>query len=414
MKFKLRYGRGWTSFTTDYFKILGILRPKRIRPPGVLSLIRSLKTPFCEFIDSAKKILFVVSDLSRYAGAEILLPGLLRMTERAGIKDRDIKILFATGLHRHHTLKEREYILGREVFSRIRCMDHDPRRKDGLFKIGKTSLGIEIRINREILLVDRVVVIGSVGFHNHAGFGGGWKNIIIGCGAQETINELHKLTIRDDALGWSRPGILHGNIFREQIDQAGRMIEKPVFAINTIISEEGKIIKSFCGEVDRAFREGVRFLLENFSIRIKSQADIVIASCGGFPRDINLIQSHKAMDYAVPVLKQGGVLILVANCEDGLGYPGFDRWFEFDSPDELKGALRRRFQVYGRTAWDLWMKAIKYKIILCSKLEEEVLWKMGLVGVKDIKKGLELARRFLPENPGCYIIPAASFILPRA
>src|SRR5208337_3771380 len=101
---------------------------------------------------------------------------------------------------------------------------------------------------------------------------------------------------------------------------------------------------------------GCRYYAERFSVPLRERADLVIVSCGGFPKDINFIQAHKSMEYGSQALREGGVMILLAQCRDGYGHPGFFKWFRFGSPDELEAELRRNYEINGQTAFSAMQK----------------------------------------------------------
>ncbi|MBI2930327.1 MAG: nickel-dependent lactate racemase [Planctomycetes bacterium] len=360
---RLRYGR---SHVTLPLGGVPILRAPSIRPQRSPLSFPGLDA----FLASARRVVIVVSDGTRYTGVERIIPQLARR-----LRGRTAEVLFATGLHRPTTPDERRRILGMTLAGH----DHDPRRD--LVHLGRSPRGVPVRVNRRLVLADRVIVTGTVALHYLAGYGGGWKAIFPGCAAEETILGLHRLTILDDAER-CEPGRLDGNPFREEIDACGAFFPIPAYAIQTVLAADGRIAAVFCGDVLDAHRRAAREAERLHSAPVRGPVDRLVASAGGHPKDINLIQAHKAIEHATRVLRPGGSLTLLAACPDGLGYPAFERWFGHASPARLAAALRKRFHVYGRTAWALWRKAERYRIRLISEMPDALVRRLRFEPVR--------------------------------
>jgi nickel-dependent lactate racemase len=206
-------------------------------------------------------------------------------------------------------------------------------------------------------------------------------------------------------------GSLEGNPVHEaMLEACGK--RPPSFILNTVLGPEKKIIAAFAGEWCSAHLEGCRFYAEIFSAPIKERADLVVVSCGGFPKDINMIQSHKSMEYASRALKPGGVMILLAECRDGYGNATFFNWFGYRTCQELESALRKRYEINGQTAWSVKEKAERFRIVLVSQLPPEEVRTMGMIPALSLKEAMELAAPMLPEDYRAYLIPEGGNVLP--
>jgi nickel-dependent lactate racemase len=407
---RLGYGQGWIEFTDDYFDVIDVISPKTLMPVDKQKIIEALENPthlppLQEYFKNTKKVLIVVSDITRYTGVEKYLHEII-----SRLDTEDIEIVFATGLHRAHTMFEQMQIVGEEVFSKMKCFDHNPTLNT--VNIGKTPKGITIEINRAVVEADGIILTGAVGFHYLAGISGGLKSLFLGLCSQKTILDLHKITMQKDSLDWAKAGHIINNLFYQEIVSSANLINKKLFLTNPVLTMDKEIAEMFCGDPLLAHQRAHKFLIEHFSTKIYQKADIVIASCGGYPRDINFIQTHKSIQYASEALKDSGVMIMLAECRDGFGYKGFIDWFRFKDPEKLYLALSKNFHTYGRTAWALMQKARRFKIILVSNLPQQEVTKTGLIYAKDLDEALKIAKTMLPHNPTCYVIPAAGSVIP--
>jgi nickel-dependent lactate racemase len=194
----------------------------------------------------------------------------------------------------------------------------------------------------------------------------------------------------------------------EECESVAAMI-RPAFAINTIVDENGRIVDLYCGEWKSSHRVACEHYLESHSIKIAEKRDIVIASCGGLPYDINLIQAHKALDMAGYACVDGGSIILLAECRDGFGRADFMKWFEEKDSRSLENRLRSGYEVNGQTAWALLTKAERYRVYLVSQLSDDEVSKMRMIPAHSLAEALEASGQ---HNRG-YIMPRASAVLPR-
>ncbi len=360
------------------------------------------------------KVVIVTSDITRYTGSEIYLPMLVERLNAAGIADDRITIVIALGIHRKQSEAEHRKITG-SLFGRVRVVDHECDDPGKLVTVGFTSGGIEVSINRTVAEADHLILTGTIGFHYFAGFGGGRKSILPGVASRAACMASH-FNVLNPGEGNGKncsatTGNLDNNPVHEAMDEACAM-EPPDFILNTVLSPQKRIIAAFAGDWQGTHRDGCSFYADNFAFPLKECADLVIVSCGGFPKDINVIQSHKSMEYAGQALKEGGVMILLAECRDGYGNATFFDWFRFRDLDAFEAGLRSNYEINGQTAYSLLQKALRFRIILVSGLPPEEVRTMGLMPATSLEEALKIAHDMLPDNFKAYVIPEGGTVLP--
>lgn len=363
---------------------------------------------------SNDKVVIIVSDITRYTGAEIFLPVLLQKLNKIGISDKQISILFALGIHRRLTDRERKTIVGNEVAKRIDMFDHNPDDRDQMEYIGETLRGTPIVVNQRILKSDGLILTGNISFHYLAGFGGGGKALLPGVSSRESCMAFHKLILKSGNYGLkprSFAGQLKGNILQDDILETVDKIS-PDFLINTITNSSNKIIFATAGEVKEAHKKGCNYFIKQKGIHIKEKADLVVVSCGGYPKDINFIQAHKSIDHAFQSVKEGGVMIVLAECIEGFGSPTFHEWFKYTNNESFIENLHYVFEINGQTAFSVYMKTKLVKIILISSLKENDIIKMSMIPAGNIEEALMISKDLLGEGHTTYIIPEGASTLP--
>ncbi len=412
--YTLKYRKGTISFALPEKWVVHTLKPQEPESlPFEKTILYSLEhpigePPFSEWIKDFKNILIIVPDITRYAGTERILPVLFDRF----LKERETKIVFALGNHRKHTIEEQRGIVSPMIYENVSCIDHDCYDTKNLSSFGFTSSGIEVLLNASLASADGVIVIGSINFHYLAGFGGGRKALFPGIAGYKTILGIHGRVFNKDKPGkhpCARSGVLEGNPMHEEIMEGIALVKKPMFLINTILDDKKNLLKVFSGHINSAHVEGCRWLMEHFACTPQEKADIVIAGAGGFPKDINFIQTHKTIEHAMGAIKEGGTMIVAGGCEDGIGNDDFLQWLEYKTIGEMEHHVRNADRVYAQTAYATRVKTQRCTIILISNLTEDVVRKMGLIPKKNMVDALALLdkeKRYI-----CNIIPDGSTTL---
>jgi nickel-dependent lactate racemase len=351
-----------------------------------------------------------VSDATRATASAQIVNLLLRRLVQAGVSPANVAIIFATGIHRPVTEKEKTELLTSFVAQRLRVIQHDAYDRTRLTTLGKTASGVTVEVNSALKEYSHVFLTGGITFHYFAAFTGGRKSVCPGLASADTIEATHMLAMDFDRGGRKagvRAGALDGNAVHEECERVATLVS-PAFGINTIVDENKSAVKMFCGDWRLAHRAGCEFYLDQHSVAIPEKRDIVIVSCGGFPHDINLIQAHKALDMAALACKDGGTIILLAQCSDGLGRPDFLKWFEADDSRALEARLVNGYEVNGQTAWALLTKAERYRVCLISELPSDEVKRMRMVPVQTIAEALGK----VGSREG-FIMPRGAAVLPR-
>ncbi|MBD0373142.1 MAG: nickel-dependent lactate racemase [Pyrinomonadaceae bacterium] len=367
--------------------------------------------PLEEKVSEGDSVLIVVSDATRATASAQIVNLLVRRLIGARVAPADIRIIFATGIHRAVTSAEKQELLSPFIAQRIRTLDHDAYDKEAHVHLGVTERGTQIEVNRALKEHTHVILTGAVGFHYFAGFTGGRKSVCPGLASARTVEATHMLALDFERGGRRRgvgTGLLEENAVHEECERVAEMV-KPTFLINTVVDEEGSAVRVYAGDWRAAHRRACEDYLEDHSLSIDSRRDVVIASAGGFPWDINLIQAHKALDMAAQACREGGQIILLAECSDGLGRADFLKWFEEDDSRALEDRLRHGYEVNGQTAWSLLVKAEKFRVHLVSRLTDEDVRRMRMIPSRTLADALAK----IEGEPEGYIMPRGASLLPR-
>ena len=352
-------------------------------------------------------LLIIIPDQTRKCRLPVLLPLLLSECVAAGISRENITLLIAYGTHQPCSREETEALVGPEIAHNYRILHHNSRDEAELVSVGTTSRETDVHINKAVLEADAVVLIGGVQEHYFAGFGGGPKLLIPGCGGYETIRQNHALSINPKGKGL-HPGCFEGNMrgnpVQEDIREAVSLVRSASkwgqnnadVTLQVVLDRKGQISFAAAGELytahDAACGEFVRrYSLSNNDKHIGS-CDLVIAGCGGHPKDVSFIQAHKRLRQASRAVRKGGVIIFAAECCRGIGSETFLSMFEYGSIEEMHRALRGDYVLNGTTALSVKEITEKASVYLLSELNEQTVRKLGMAPVGSIDEAVELAR----------------------
>ena len=245
--------------------------------------------------------------------------------------------------------------------------------------------------------------------HYFAGYSGGAKAVMPGVSDREAIQANHRMMIEET----SAAGRIEDNNIRLDIEEAGDMCGID-FILNVVLNEKKEIVYAAAGDHRKAHREGCRFLDSMYKVRIPSKADIVIASPGGYPKDINLYQAQKALDNAKHAVKDGGIIILAAECTEGLGEDVFAEWLnDADSADDLIERVRSDFRLGGHKAAAIAMVVKKSReVLLVSSMPHDLASGTFMIPYTEIKSAVEHAVHLAGNDAKIIIMPYAGSTLP--
>ncbi|MBN1503538.1 MAG: nickel-dependent lactate racemase [Candidatus Eisenbacteria bacterium] len=377
------------------------------------ALTRPVGRPLDELLSGARRVLVIVPDRTRVAGVKSYLPVLTEFLLDCGLSSQSVQILVANGMHELAGPDGLPEFLPRSVLERFPVTEHDCRDKAGHFLAGKSSKGNEIYLNRKVAEADLVILTGSIGLHYFAGFRGGRKSVLPGVASFEAICANHRLTLRE-AEGFHpmcRSASLDGNPVHEEMMESLGMIP-PAFLLNTMTDAAGNILGVFAGEAVEAHLAGCRALLRDVAVRVPAKADCVIVSCGGYPRDSTMVQSHKAIDNMASVLKDGAPMVLLAENRHGMGSEELLGWFEEGGLSGIRRKLASKYTFHGHTALALSEKAARFKVYMVSSLGDDVVRRMGLIPAATAQEAVADVLAKADGDLTTYVFPDGSETLP--
>ncbi|HSB70790.1 MAG TPA: nickel-dependent lactate racemase [Candidatus Methylomirabilis sp.] len=356
-------------------------------------------------VSPGQQVAIVTADITRPCPSEVLIPPLLEELRTAGIADRDIRVVLGLGTHRAHTPEERRALLGEEVYRRVRCIDSDPTEVE---RVGVTRRGTPVEVFTPVLRADVRVCVGVIEYHYFVGYSGGVKALVPGVCSAGTIQHNHRRMTEPGAVA----GRLDGNPVREDIEEAGELVGAD-FILNVVLDEAGRVVRAVAGHPRLAHRAGCAALDGFGRATVPRPADLVVVGAGGYPKDINLYQAQKALDNARQVVRPGGVLVLVAECREGLGNPTFEAWMQDPGgPDAILARIRREFVLGGHKAAAVALAMKQAEIHLVSALERDLARRLGFSPFEEPDAGLAAALTKVGPGPFVVVMPEGGSVLP--
>ena len=413
MNIELGFGNGLQMLEVPDANVSEILVPNEIGTSlsAEEAMRRALENPIGsprlqDIVKPGEKIVIVTSDITRPLPTCAVMPFLFKEFEAAGVSDKDITLVFALGSHRKHTDEEKIKLAGEETFKRIACIDGDV--KDCVH-LGTTVRGTPVDIVRTVAEADKRICLGNIEYHYFAGYSGGAKAIMPGVSTRDAIQSNHRMMIEKDACA----GNLDTNPLRQDIEEAARICGVD-FILNVVLDEHKKIIYAIAGDLVKAHREGCRFLDTLYGKRIKQKADIVVVSQGGAPKDLNLYQTQKALDNAKHAVKNGGIIILVGSCKEGLGEKVFEEWMtSAEKPQDLVLRIKQEFKLGGHKAAAIALVLEYADIYLVSDMEDDFVKKLFFTPFKTVQAAFDAAFEKKGADASVLVMPYGGSTLPK-
>lgn len=377
MNIKIPYGnKAFSAALPDTTTILATQEPApSITPELFLSkVINELKRSSADLSDT----IIIVADKTRVCGYDTYLPVLLQALHESGLNDDELRFLIAYGTHPRQSDSECIKCYG-ETYNRYPFIHHDCSDNNLFTDCGITTRGVPIRLRSDILKATFVITMGPICHHYFAGYGGGRKLIFPGCGEREAVYANHGLYLDRVNTGLAKncqPGILEDNPLAEDLFEIAKQKEADL-AIHGIMNSHGEICDVIIGSGKNSYLEACRrhgALCESKSPSFPA----LIASCGGFPKDINFIQSHKAIHNAAMFVDDGGTLLMFSECRDGIGSHTFLPWFKLGGFAEAFTRLSESYQGNGGTALAMMTKTKRIRIALVTDLDEDICKTIGV------------------------------------
>jgi nickel-dependent lactate racemase len=414
-EFSLPYGRELLSFGLPDEWQIELLTPKQALalPDPSAAVNRALDYPIGETrlsdLAGSRSAAIAINDKTRPVPHSILLPPLLRRLESLGLPPETITLLIATGSHPPMSRDECGKILPADIMKRYQVLSHNADDRDKQIYLGSTERGTPVWINRHFIRADLRIVVGNIEPHQFMGFSGGVKSAAIGLAGKQTINHNHAMMTESRA----KLGHFDDNPARQDVEDVGRLIGVH-FALNAILSEAKEIIQVVAGEPGAVMRAGIPVVRDLYEVQVSEPFDLLIASPGGHPKDINLYQSQKGLAHAALVTKESGTVILVAACPEGTGSQNYEQWMAGITSYEavFKRFEREGFRVGPHKAFQIARDAVRTQVLLVSQMPSDLVRRMLLIPAGSIGAAIALARDSLPSKARVGVMPWANTTIP--
>ena len=335
MQVEMRYGNGTVAVEIPDKNLAGVLETAPCVPIDDAdravrhAISQPIASPSLAELASARdSACIVISDITRPVPNKVILPPILETLEQAGISRDKITILIATGIHRPNEGKELEEMVGHSIMNSYRIVNHLSQKPEEHVYLGQTQKGTPVYIDKTYLVADLKIVTGLIEPHLMAGYSGGRKAICPGIASVETMKIMHGPELMEHPK--SAVGILDGNPFHMEATEIALMAGVD-FNLNVSIDKRHQIIGVFAGDLVESHLTGAQFVERLTKVTIPASVDAVVVSSAGYPLDSTFYQAIKGLLTAVEIVKQGGSIMLVAACSDGIGSKPFtDLLFKTD------------------------------------------------------------------------------------
>lgn len=354
----------------------------------------------------AGSVALVISDKTRPHPHVVLYPLLSRL-ESMGLPPEAITFLIATGAHTPMMPDEFSKVLPGDLIARYPVISHDCDNSADLVYQGETQRGTPICINRHFAEADLRIVVGNLEPHQFMGFSGGVKSAAIGLAGRETIERNHAM-MRDPA---ARLGRYDDNPARQDVEEIGRLIRVDM-ALNTILNGDKRIVRVIAGEPRAVMLAGVPMVRELFAVGVSAPFDLVIASPGGYPKDINVYQAQKALAHAALITRPGGTVILVAACPEDAGSTSYEAWVAGMSSHDavLERFASEGFSLGPHKAYLIARDATRIRLLVLSEMDPAYVRRLLLTPVGSLEQALALSD--LAPGARIGVMPAANATIP--
>jgi nickel-dependent lactate racemase len=413
--FQIPYGREYLAIELPAHLHADLIAPHEASaaPDPLLAVNQALDTPvggrsLADFA-GVKSATIAINDKTRPVPHKHLLPPLLHRLEALGLPPAAIMLIIATGTHPFMPPEEFPAVLPAEIIERYPVLCHNAEDQASLVHLGETARGTPIWINRHFAQADLRIVVGNIEPHQFQGFSGGVKSAAIGLGGRETVSRNHALMTDPD----SKLGEYARNPARQDVEEIGRRIGIH-FALNAVLNDKKEIVHMVAGEPSAVMDAGIPSARSICQVQVAGLYDLVIASPGGHPKDINIYQAQKALAHASLISRPGGEVIVVAACPEGIGSRSCETWLEgvtsFDAVFEK--FKREGFRAGPHKAYQIARDASRAHVQLVSQMPPEMVKKLLLNPAASIDAAIAHALSHLPAEARVGVMTRANVTIP--
>lgn len=425
-EFELKYGRGTVKFSINEKNIIGVIDNNPVISSKTEDEIikEALENPISspklkEIVHAGEKICIVIPDVTRiWQKTAVYLPFIVDELLYAGVSAKDILFISATGSHREQTEDEYRQLLGDKLYGKFNIIDHDCNDSDNLIYLGNTSFGTPVTVNKKAMECDHIIITGGIVYHFLVGWSGGKKSILPGISSYKTIMSNHGLSLNENLGDGTRSEIRCGNIINNPVHldmEEATALVNPSFMFNVIMDSHGDISAAVAGDYIKAHEQGRKYVDNSDSMNIREKADLVIATAGGYPKDINFYQSSKLIMNSREAAKKGGTIIALTECSEGLG--GNDEvrsmLIGYNNLLQREVELRKDYSISKHVSYLYCETAEKFNLILVSNLDPKFLNNTGIKLVKTMDEALDLVYKEKGRSLKTYIMPHGANTLPK-
>ena len=416
-EYDLPYGKQKITIHLDGSQVVDLFLPKELEPNGDENALVSnaIRNPlnyfkFSKRIGEKTKVAISINDKTRPVPNNLLFPPLLMALQEAGVRSENILLIIATGTHQPMTENEFGLLLNDDLIRKVRIVSHDCDDDKNLVNKGTTSRGTPVFVNSLFDQADIRIVVGDIEPHHFAGFSGGVKSASIGLCGRKTINTNHRLLQDPD----SCVGNYETNPLRQDIEEIGAMIGVDT-ALNAILNEKKEIIHAFFGQPRDVMQVGIKIIRDNCLTPVEEPYDLVIASAGGYPKDINLYQAQKALTHASLFCRDGGTVILAAACAEGVGSQGYvDFMQNINDLAQVRDQFAQKgFTVGPHKAFQFAAIAERIKFKIKCEIDQTMMTRLLIPLIEDIQSAIEAEIKSFSHPPRIAVIPFATATIPQ-
>lgn len=413
--YRLPYGKTHLTVTLPGDLDVTVIAPRDADPAPDLpaaaaaALRDLLGTVDADALPRVRTAALALSDKTRPL-SQAVLRAALAWLEQAGLRPEAITLLIASGTHTPMTPDEFPQVLPPDLLARHPVISHDCDDRAALRYLGETPRGTPVWINRAFLAADLRVVMGNIEAHQFMGFSGGVKGAAIGLAGRETVSANHAL-MRDPA---ARAARTDDNPARQDVEDIGRLTGVHL-AVNAVLNRDKQVVRVLAGEPLAVMRAGIPLVRALVEVPVPAPFDLVIAAPGGHPKDLNLYQAQKALAHAAPVVRDGGVVIVVAACGEGTGSAAYEAWMVGMTSHQavLERFAREEFRLGPHKAFQIARDAIRLReVLLVTEMPPEQVRHALLTPAASLDQAIARALSALGPGARVAIMPAANATVP--